>query len=547
MSKVEVLCPNGRRVIVKVAPNTKLLKILEEACTKQGFLPTSDYELRRGRQSLDVSLSVQFAGLPNLAKLELVKSTKSRTESSVVIALQTADGQRFQAKFCPSDTLWHILEHFNNSLPSGQTLTSSQLPGEHPVCVFMKEEIVSEYALTETTLRSLGLTSGTAVIRHMFRPVDDGTIAQIISRVEEEKMRQDQLSASAALSAASSEQSVDDDSRGPQLLAMDEPVALPAASHQPVESPVDVSPHDISISTHDIISLNPSVHHQLPPQSAAQDSWPLAAAVSWPAMQYVDFKFPEETKGQNLYHNELSEVTREDFKACDRDIVVYSLDEVMMESEHSAGDDIPDDFFEVTEYDIRKMWQDLQKQTRNLTEQPLMTQASRRMHLEAEMSRYKRVIVRVQFPDRLVMQALFRTTETVHALYKVVRENLQVKSLPFELFTTPPKVVLKDHAKTLVEAQLAPMSLVYFGSEAKQDHYLSNELLDAVSSQRAANEVVLSLVPEPPSRPSSSAAASHSPLASAAAAASSSAPTRTSSASAAASSDAPKWFKMGLK
>ena len=28
MSKVEVLCPNGRRVLVKVDPNTKLLKVL---------------------------------------------------------------------------------------------------------------------------------------------------------------------------------------------------------------------------------------------------------------------------------------------------------------------------------------------------------------------------------------------------------------------------------------------------------------------------------------------------------------------------------------
>jgi len=45
-------------------------------------------------------------------------------------------------------------------------------------------------------------------------------------------------------------------------------------------------------------------------------------------------------------------------------------------------------------------------------EEQLMTQASRRMRFEAEMSRYKRVIIRVQFPDRLVMQALFRTTET---------------------------------------------------------------------------------------------------------------------------------------
>jgi len=49
-----------------------------------------------------------------------------------------------------------------------------------------------------------------------------------------------------------------------------------------------VLPHDIS--THDDISLNPSMHHQLPPQPAAQDSWSLAAPVSWPAMQYMDFK-----------------------------------------------------------------------------------------------------------------------------------------------------------------------------------------------------------------------------------------------------------------
>jgi len=46
-----------------------------------------------------------------------------------------------------------------------------------------------------------------------------------------------------------------------------------------------------------------------------------------------------------------------------------------------------------------------------------MTQASRRMRIEAEMSRYKRVIIRVQFPDRLVMQALFRTTETGSHLF----------------------------------------------------------------------------------------------------------------------------------
>ena len=66
---------------------------------------------RHGRRSLDVTLSVQFAALPNLAKLELVRLSKSRAESSVVIALQSAEGSRVQGEFMPSETLWSILEN----------------------------------------------------------------------------------------------------------------------------------------------------------------------------------------------------------------------------------------------------------------------------------------------------------------------------------------------------------------------------------------------------------------------------------------------------
>ena len=34
-----------------------------------------------------------------------------------------------------------------------------------PICAYMSEEVIGEYALTSTTLRELGLMSGTAVIR----------------------------------------------------------------------------------------------------------------------------------------------------------------------------------------------------------------------------------------------------------------------------------------------------------------------------------------------------------------------------------------------
>jgi hypothetical protein len=35
----------------------------------------------------------------------------------------------------------------------------------YPVCSYMSEEIIGNYALSNTTLRELGLTSGAAVIR----------------------------------------------------------------------------------------------------------------------------------------------------------------------------------------------------------------------------------------------------------------------------------------------------------------------------------------------------------------------------------------------
>jgi len=70
----------------------------------------------------------------------------------------------------------------------------------------------------------------------VFRPVDDGTIAQVINRVEEEKMREAQLSTSSSLSVAGSEQSLTDDSRGLQVLAVIDSLPVSADSRQPEQS-----------------------------------------------------------------------------------------------------------------------------------------------------------------------------------------------------------------------------------------------------------------------------------------------------------------------
>ena len=47
-----------------------------------------------------------------------------------------------------------------------------------------------------------------------------------------------------------------------------------------------------------------------------------------------------------------------------------------------------------------------------MQDQPLMTSSLRKAKLEEVYSNYERVIIRVQFPDKLVLQGLFRPRET---------------------------------------------------------------------------------------------------------------------------------------
>jgi len=554
MSKVEVLCPNGRRVTVKVAPTTKILQILEEACSKQGFVPASDYELKHGRRSLDVTLSVQFAALPNLAKLELVKLSKSRTDAPVLIALQTANGQRMQAEFLPTTSLWQVLEHFDNARSdTGVKLTSSSVVGEHAVCIYMNDEIVSEFALKQTTLRSLGLTAGRAIVRHVFRPVSDQVIAEIIDRIERENQRQSRLAAAAAAAAvadanwqsASSSSHVAMETTSVQQSPDVSAFVAPAThmSSSPLPSPAVVPPSTSEsfqpMDVENVTSVPAPVSGSNPDSNPRHRDNTLQFAPP-PRPQFVDFKFPEETKGKNLYHNELSDVNREEFKPCDRETVVYSLDDIEPELVQAAGEEIPDEFFEVTEADIRKLWQDMQRRTSELQDQPLMTQTQRQQNLEAKMARYKRVVIRFQFPDRLVVQGIFRTTEPVFNLYKFIRENISDKTLPFELYTSPPKAVLKDNTLSLAEADLAPMSVVYFGSSVKLDHYLSDAVLCTIDSQRSANLVLVKLNQHAQSDTASSPSTTGA----------SSRPISAASSGGSGKSGAgnvPKWFKVGHK
>ncbi|XP_071130006.1 tether containing UBX domain for GLUT4-like isoform X1 [Mytilus edulis] len=599
MATVQVLCPNGRRQNVKITPNTKLLQVLEEVCKKQGFLPPEDFNLIHGRKTLDVTLSVRFANLPNNCKLELVKAEKSRVEQEVVIALQLENGERLQGSFSPTISLWELLHHWESkseSLSSGQLTSTdpSTAPPTHPVCIYMREEVIGEMALKETSLRKLGLTGGKAAIRYAHRPVEDSVIADIMSKLEKEQAKNARLEQIAARQNSQSEQPKDSKSTNisanenvqsnhtgekPETpsnndeniskQSSDENESMKsrskssANSSEPMETEssehvtsgnqsMDIDRTENTISDHIVTAgsknlgknstdrnsqaeasrrgaeslrnmnipgvevITPDDFYDLTPREQQVARQMAAAYMSQigvdvtqirqgvqsgsgqrrqPQQQsFQGFKFPEETKGKDLYQNELSSVNKEEYKPCDRETMIFSMDEEIKST--GANQEISEDFFEVTEKDVRTMMQDLQK--KNEEEQLLMTQSMRRQKLEEQYNKYERVVIRIQFADKLVLQGLFRPRETVFAIKKYVKSYLEDKDLNFYLYTAPPKKLLKDNAATMIEAKLAPACVVYFGVEESKvsEHYLSRAVLQEVGSRIKADELVSKCFPK---------------------------------------------------
>lgn len=130
--------------------------------------------------------------------------------------------------------------------------------------------------------------------------------------------------------------------------------------------------------------------------------------------EFENFKFPEETRGQNLNsQNELAEIERESREACDRMPVCFSLRRNEEEENAAAvaaeeagserrGEDVDDEFFNVTVDDLRCMLNDLKRLQND--EAPLMTREMREIEKDKRAMKYSKVAIRVSFKNGNVLQ-----------------------------------------------------------------------------------------------------------------------------------------------
>lgn len=487
-----VLCTNGRRVTVKTTPNTSVLKILEDACKKQGFDPDL-YDLIHHRRILDVSSTVRFANLPNNCVLEMVESTKPRTASLVTVNVSTDAGLRLMDDFPATATLREVLGQLESKAGQDVFLLPPPDSEQQPLLVYSMQRINHDQ-LDNTTLKSLGLVSGKCMFRYSLQSVSSshGSQAHVskpLSRPkstpqssqppQSSKPSQPQMAFSMnpqpSTSAASSgtmgtspahvvpaspecEESMEvGGTCGPDLVNSTRASEVPDVLQPSLAQPDIVSdqgmdgptPMDLVESTSSSLARSNNNSYNVPSTAQLESSY------------------------QQIQHNVI--------KLGSHEAILFNMDDAPPTQVLDEGDD----FFEMTTGEVKKLYKEQVQAVKELENAPLMTKQLRECEDNSKvlsaLNRYPVTQLRIQFPDQHVIQASFKPLDTIQNVKEFLVPFLEDKACTFTLNLRHPNRVL-DPSSNLVSAECVPKAIIYVESCTTKDHFLNQETLDKKSS-----------------------------------------------------------------
>lgn len=399
---------------------------------------------------MDPSLTVRFANLPNNCQLQLKQRSGPRTSGEVSIAVQTDSGQRTTGKFSSEDTLHHVIINTVGIPAIGK--------GKELVCVYTRREIVGEEPLRTTTLSSLGLTSGSAVLRITTR---DKGMAHVQAHVEDLKLKK-----APAPGPSKTEEVVAD---------VKQNVSKFGKSLKKMMSGVFEGSSDSKKG-----SKEDEGGRRL---GSASDSVPAATSSSTPApsSQPAKQKLTKQTTFEHDYP-----INSEIVWLGDREALMFKLEDMqrMSSARNESTSDLPDDFFQVTQDDVILMYQDLKATISDLENRPLETRQLREKRRQT--TRYSKTVLRICFPSEgLFLQGIFVPTETISVVSDWVRTFLADSKTQFYLYTTPPKEVLQGNW-TLIEKKLVPAAVIHFGqNQASESGVFRKDLYNQITSFEA--------------------------------------------------------------
>ncbi|KAK3930075.1 Tether containing UBX domain for GLUT4 [Frankliniella fusca] len=486
---VVVLAPNGRRQNVKVTPNTTILQVLEEVCRKQGF-KAEEYDILHHNKVLDATSIIRYTGLPNNAQLEMAAALKTRAESRVKVGLALESGDRVMGEFEPLDSLWHVVQ----TLCPNETETNES-DEILPVIFYLGREECGIENLKKTTLRSLGLTSGGAILR-FFKKARDELNRQ--ANVSAPLLRPMLVQEPTAIEPCKS--NPQKSTENPSLHVVG-PSTSPEVEHPDTPEVVQCRPEEpVSLNpTKDQSTCSPRGNENTNRESAVEDR----STNEEMSMEYEDTSQCT-TQSSSTESPPLLNLPQKDAPSDESEETIIFLGDrnaVLFDvttARACKAEDVPDDFFDLTVDDAKQLLRDMKRRQAALEEQPLVTSQYRELEKSKQMlsalNQYKRCIIKVQFPNQLVLQGTFTPLEKVSHVIDFVRKYLQEPSIDFEIFTTPPKQVLIAD-QTLFDANCVPGALVYFLSNTcpTNGSYIREDVMAQVSTASAAASAAASM------------------------------------------------------
>lgn len=163
--------------------------------------------------------------------------------------------------------------------------------------------------------------------------------------------------------------------------------------------------------------------------------------------------------------------------------------------------ELPEDFYSPTVADVTASFTSLHATTKALDEAPLMTKKMRETQQARRISRFRKVLIRIRFPDRVSLQGTFAPLDKVRDVIKFVNSALREPTkVKYHLFVTPPKTVLKDFDSTLWSQGLVPAALLHVGidsGESDSTLLLSDDALSMLEDTPPPGAAVFSTMAPP--------------------------------------------------
>lgn len=320
----------------------------------------------------------------------MVKTAKVRTESDVTLVVQTEDGSRLEGTFKPSASLLDVLQQLCKEKANAEA---------NPVMIYMRKEVLWE-SMPSTTLKSLGLTGGRAIIR-------------LLQRTPDELRTQANVSAPLSHKGKTDDGDEDDDYDDEPIYEQEEKSVASSPEEQPKDSEATIYPSEPEEQPVSPKGYKKSKVYNSP---EAGPSCSKSKAV--------------ETETSPKEHKPKVEPIINIIG--DREAMLFHL-----ESAEKSSFEEPDSFFDVTISDVRKRANELSDDRKQYEEAPLMTNELRELEDNNRvlnlLARYKTTIVRVQFHDRYVLQGTFKPHESVADVMTFVRNNLSDPTIEFHL------------------------------------------------------------------------------------------------------------------